>query len=166
MLQNPEKNPAEETSESPDPRKVYSDIIDLPHHQSAVRPHMSLYDRSAQFASYKALAGYEDMVAEEARLTDRFIEQDEYELDILGKKLDLIDEAVRRGARPEITFTVFVPDDKKAGGKYVQMTDKVKRIDQAQRKIVLESTEGRANLNRTIDFDMLVSLEGELLTHV
>ena len=54
----------------PDARKVYADIIDLPHWQSPTRPHMSLYDRSAQFASYKALSGYEDMVAEEAWLTD------------------------------------------------------------------------------------------------
>ena len=45
-------------------RSVYADIIDLPYHQSITRKHMSLYDRAAQFASYKALSGYEDMVAE------------------------------------------------------------------------------------------------------
>ena len=58
------------TEKEPDPRVVYADIIDLPHWQSPTRPHMSLYDRSAQFASYKALSGYEDMIQEEARLTD------------------------------------------------------------------------------------------------
>ena len=52
------------------PRELYADIIDLPHWQSPTRPHMSLYDRSAQFSSYKALSGYEDMVEDEARRLD------------------------------------------------------------------------------------------------
>ena len=33
----------------------YDDIINLPHHQSDRRPHMSLYDRAAQFAPFSAL---------------------------------------------------------------------------------------------------------------
>lgn len=48
-----------------DARIVYADIISLPHYQSSKRPHMSLYDRAAQFAAYKALSGYEDMVTDE-----------------------------------------------------------------------------------------------------
>ena len=59
------------TEKEPDPREVYADIIDLPRHRSETHPPMSLYDRSAQFASYKALSGYEDMIAEEARLAAR-----------------------------------------------------------------------------------------------
>ena len=43
-------------------KKVYADIIDLSHHQSATRPHMSLHDRAAQFAPFAALSGYDDMV--------------------------------------------------------------------------------------------------------
>ena len=57
------------TEKEPDPRVVYADIFDLPHHVSETHPHMSLSDRAAQFSSYKALSGYEDMVAEEARMT-------------------------------------------------------------------------------------------------
>ena len=44
----------------------YDDIIELPAPKSKTRPHMSLYDRAAQFASFKALSGYEEMVAETA----------------------------------------------------------------------------------------------------
>lgn len=51
----------------PDPRIVYKDIIDMPHHQSLTHPHMSLYDRAAQFAPFAALTGYEDMINEEAQ---------------------------------------------------------------------------------------------------
>ena len=42
--------------------KKYDDIINLPHHISKKHPQMSLYDRSAQFASFAALSGYEDAI--------------------------------------------------------------------------------------------------------
>ena len=48
----------------------YDDIMDLPHHQSKERTHMSLHDRAAQFAPFAALAGHEEAIAETARLTD------------------------------------------------------------------------------------------------
>lgn len=51
-------------------RILYGDIIDLPHHQSAEHPHMSLYDRAAQFAPFAALTGYEEMIEEEARRSE------------------------------------------------------------------------------------------------
>ncbi len=96
-------------------RSVYADIIDLPHPVSAKHPQMSLHDRAAQFASYKALSGYEDMIGEEARLTDRRIEPEEADLDILNRKLTLIGDRIAEGESPVVTFTVFVPDEKKAG---------------------------------------------------
>lgn len=50
----------------------YSDIIDHPHYQSKTRPHMSMYDRAAQFSPFAALTGYEESVEETAREeTDR-----------------------------------------------------------------------------------------------
>lgn len=67
--------------QAPDPvsEKTYADIISLPHRQSPDRPHMSLYDRAAQFGSYKALTGYEDMVADEAR-------RHEFSFDDIGER--------------------------------------------------------------------------------
>ena len=49
-----------------DPHR-YDDIIDLPHHVSAVRPHMPPADRAAQFAPFAALTGYEAVIEEAAR---------------------------------------------------------------------------------------------------
>ena len=139
----------------PDPRIVYADIINLPHHQSASRPHMSLYDRAAQFSSYKALTGYEDMVAEEARLTDDEMTLEEYERSRLDQKLSLAAEAIRKGEHPTLTLTVFIPDASKSGGRYAQITDTIRRIDYAARKIILTSTEGRGRQYKTIDFDRI-----------
>lgn len=147
-------------------RDAYPDIFNLPHHQSPTRPHMSLYDRSAQFASYKALSGYEDMVAEEARETDAALELEEYELELLNQKLSLIADVIEDGTRPTLTFTVFVPDEKKSGGKYVELTDTVKRVDTVYRKLVLMRTEGRGNLNKTIDFDKIAGIKGELVDYM
>ncbi len=48
----------------------YRDIIDLPHKQSAVRKHMSMRDRAAQFAPFSALTGYGDAIDETARRTE------------------------------------------------------------------------------------------------
>ena len=48
----------------------YDDIINLPHHQSATRPHMSNYDRAAQFSPFAALTGHEAAIKETARQTD------------------------------------------------------------------------------------------------
>ncbi len=42
----------------------YDDIIDLPHHVSAKRNHMSNHDRAAQFAPFAALTGYDEEIDE------------------------------------------------------------------------------------------------------
>lgn len=46
----------------------YEDIVDLPHHVSRKHPQMEMIRRAAQFAPFAALTGYEDAVAETAKL--------------------------------------------------------------------------------------------------
>mgnify|MGYP007069972996 CR=1 FL=1 len=46
----------------------YDDIINLPHHVSKKHPQMSLEARSAQFAPFAALTGYEELINETAML--------------------------------------------------------------------------------------------------
>ena len=50
---------------------AYDDIIDLPHHQSSVHPHMQLADRAAQFSPFAALTGHEAAIRETGRVTKR-----------------------------------------------------------------------------------------------
>ena len=40
----------------------YDDIINLPHHVSSTRPHMSIEERAAQFSPFAALTGHEDAI--------------------------------------------------------------------------------------------------------
>lgn len=117
-----------------DPHR-YDDMLDLPHHVSAVHPHMSLYDRAAQFAPFKALSGYEDDVAEEARLTDARIELDEGRIEYLDAQLQLLEEKLPES--PEVTVTFFQPDERKAGGAYRTVTGRAKKIDMTARALLL-----------------------------
>ena len=64
-----------ETDKSADTKHKYDDILDCPHHVSSVHPSMPLIDRAAQFAPFSALTGYEEVVKEEARLTEQRVDQ-------------------------------------------------------------------------------------------
>ena len=50
----------------------YDDIINMPHHISKKHPQMSIEMRSAQFAPFAALTGYEDAVEELNRKSSSF----------------------------------------------------------------------------------------------
>lgn len=115
----------------------YDDIINLPHHVSKKHPQMSLEARSAQFASFAALKGYEDEVAETARITDERIELNEEAKRILDEKLQQIRERINE--KMETTFTYFVKDERKDGGAYITETGIVKKIDDYNNLIVLEN---------------------------
>ena len=113
----------------------YDDIIYLPHPTSRKHPRMPQMARAAQFAPFSALTGYEDAVRETARLTERRIELDEYEKAALDEQLQIIQEHLDE--QLEITFTYFVPDEKKSGGAYVDVTGIVKKVDIIRHEVVL-----------------------------
>ena len=54
----------------------YDDIINMPHHVSKKHKQMSLHDRSAQFAPFAALVGYDEMVEETVKITYQKIENE------------------------------------------------------------------------------------------
>lgn len=115
----------------------YDDIINLPHYTSKKRPRMSMHDRAAQFSPFAALTGYEDAVEETARLTDSKIELDDDKAADINTKLQLIKEHLSE--QPEVTVIYFVPDEKKLGGAYMTLTDKVRIIDEYERLLVFLS---------------------------
>lgn len=105
----------------------YDDIINLPHHVSETHPQMPLRDRAAQFAPFQALTGYGDAVDETARVTDERDERGEEASALLDRKLSVLNENLASG--PEVSVLYFVPDEKKAGGKYETYSGKLRTID-------------------------------------
>lgn len=95
---------------------AYDDLLNLPHHTSAVQPAMPMQNRAAQFAPFAALVGYDALIRETARLTDQKVELDESVKAELNEKLRLLLELLPQ--RPEVTITYFQPDSRKAGGAY------------------------------------------------
>jgi len=106
----------------------YDDIINHKHHQSATHPHMSLHDRAAQFAPFAALTGYDDLVVEEARLTDDKFELEEGVLETLNRAHQIL--LAHIAEKPLVTVTYFVADTKKKGGKYVTKQGNLNKIDE------------------------------------
>ena len=64
----------------------YDDIINL-HRPISKHPQMSLYQRSAQFAPFAALTGYEGQIKEKARISDAIYFADGSEWDYFGGKV-------------------------------------------------------------------------------
>lgn len=131
----------------------YDDIINLPHHQSSTRKHMSMHDRAAQFNAFQALTGYGDAVRETARLTEKRMELDEYAKAEINAKLQFLQEHMDEGT--EVAVTYFVPDERKTGGKYVTVTGAVEKIQKFEHIFVMEN-------ELEIPIDEIYSIEGEV----
>ena len=113
----------------------YHDIINLPHHVSPTRKQMSMHDRAAQFAPFAALVGYDDAVAETARLTETRPELDEQEQRVINERLAYIAEHIHE--QPEVRIKYFVPDERKSGGAIVEVSEIVKKLSDADATITL-----------------------------
>lgn len=131
----------------------YDDIIHLPHPTSKNHPRMSRMARAAQFAPFSALTGYEDAVRETARLTDRRVELDEYEKAVLDERLQIIQDHLAE--QPEVTFTYFIPDEKKSGGSYTDTAGIVKKIDLYTHTVLLKN-------GTSIPVDSILEINGNL----
>lgn len=130
----------------------YDDMLRLPHHVSASRKPMAITARAAQFAPFAALSGYDAEVQEAGRLTDRPIEPDEYEKEAMNARLQLLARHFREEWVVSLVF--FQPDERKAGGTYVNRTGTVKKFREAERILIL--TDGTV-----IPLDDLIALDGE-----
>ena len=115
----------------------YDDIIQLPHHQSTKRAHMSLHDRAAQFAPFAALTGHEAAIEETARLTENEIMLDETAIADVNDKLSEISQHLAEQWRVSITY--FKPDRKKQGGAYLTDVGVIRKINEIEQLIIMDS---------------------------
>lgn len=133
--------------------KQYDDIINMPHYVSKSRRCMSSIDRAAQFAPFAALTGYDVAIKESERKTDERIlisEEDALEID---EKLKIIIREIKNHPLIEIVF--FKKDEKKDGGNYIKLTDRVKAIDTYKNQIILVS-----DIN--IPIENIYNIKGEI----
>ena len=131
----------------------YEDIVNLPPYISKRYPQPTMMERAARFAPFAAITGYEEMVLEEARVTEEQIDLDEGALLLLNEKLNMIQEFLDE--EPEVTITYFEPDKKKSGGAYVSITGTVKRIDEYEHLVLM--TDGKK-----IRIEEIYNIQGEL----
>ena len=134
----------------------YDDIINLKRPISK-HPKMSLYQRSAQFAPFAALTGYEGQVKETARLTDRRIELDEEMKLILDLKIQVIKEML--SDNPEVEITYFIPDTRKDGGKYETTINNVKKIDSYNEHIIMQN-------NLKIEIKEIININSNIFKNI
>ncbi len=114
---------------------AYDDLLNLPHHTSAVQPAMPMQNRAAQFAPFAALVGYDALIREAARLTDQKVELDESVKAELNEKLRLLLELLPQ--QPEVTITYFQPDIRKAGGAYRTTNGIVRKFLHSENLLVM-----------------------------
>lgn len=112
----------------------YDDIKHLTRPQYDDLHPMSMHDRAAQFSPFAALVGYDDAVAETARLTDSKAELTEDEMSELNANLNRLLDSLDE--QPQISVTYFVPDEKKSGGRYVEKVGVVRIYDSYSQELV------------------------------
>ena len=112
----------------------YDDIKHLTRPQYDDLHPMSVHDRSAQFSPFAALVGYDDAVAETARLTDSRDELTEDEITKLNANLNRLLDSLDE--QPEISVTYFVPDERKSGGRYAEKVGVVRIYDSYANELV------------------------------
>ncbi len=108
---------------------MYEDIISIKEHEPKNRVRMPRKKRSAQFAPFAALSGFEAGMSEKSRLTDKKRELCEIEIDSINDTLNNIKLKLSNGEKVSVKITYFVKDTKKPGGAYISTTGAVKRID-------------------------------------
>ncbi len=134
----------------------YDDIINLKRPVSK-HPKMSLYQRSAQFAPFAALTGYEGQVKETARLTDKKIELDEEVKVMLDMKIQVIQEMLSNN--PELEITYFISDSKKKGGRYDTIIDSIKKIDNYKQQFIMKN-------GLIIDIKEIININSDIFKNI
>lgn len=116
----------------------YDEIINLNRPESN-HPKMDIIKRSAQFAPFSALNGYEDEIKETGRFVDFKKELSEDEIENISKALSIIEYYIKE--KPFVKVTYFLKDKSKNGGKYIVKEGNVKIIDMIKKNLVFTDKE-------------------------
>lgn len=114
----------------------YDDIINLARPETKNREHMSRLNRAAQFAPFAALTGYAAAVSETGRPTEKKRELSSDEIAILERRINFL---IENGINEKIKIKYFKKDERKSGGKYLEIEDSFKKFDDINLVLTLES---------------------------
>ncbi len=136
-----------------DNKHIYDHLLNMPHHRSKKRKHMSMVERAAQFGAFRALTGHESAISEAGRITNKKIELDEYQNSEIDLKLQYLIEYLFDA--PQIKVKYFVADDKKSGGEYKTHTGSVTKLLYYEKCIVFDD-------GLTIYIGDILSIDGDI----
>lgn len=112
----------------------YDDIIGLPHHRSAVRPHMPDAERAAQFSPFAALTGFHEAIRRTPGPEDDEFCLSEAREEKLDEKIHILERMLPDA--PPVSITCAAEGAGKGNRACVTVTKRVRRIDAAERVIV------------------------------
>lgn len=117
-------------------KDTYDDIINLEYNGVKNHKKMSVYNRSAQFAPFAALTGYDSAISETSRLTDEKMMLSTQMIERLNLKLSIVKEYL--DTAPSVKITYFIKDEKKSGGSYKVITGTIKKVDEYASAIIMD----------------------------
>ena len=111
----------------------YEDILYLNHYELKYHPKMDLYSRSAQFAPFQALVGYEKLIEEKGKIKE--IEKNVGELE--EEKINNCLQALLEYEKKDILVEIIYYSKKEKTTK--KITDIYKKIDIVNHFIILKT---------------------------
>ena len=111
----------------------YEDILYLNHYELKYHPKMDLYSRSAQFAPFQALVGYEKLIEEKGKIKE--IEKNVGELE--EEKINNCLQALLEYEKKDILVEIIYYSKKEKTTK--KITDIYKKIDIVNHSIILKT---------------------------
>jgi len=130
----------------------YDDIKYYNYAGSETHAHMSMRDRAAQFSPFAALTGFEEIIDESARLTDEMNEITQDKRSQIDSVIKTVSENLRR--KPRMRIEYFIPDPRKAGGKYVTVIKNIVKIDEIEGRLI-------ASDGSSVDIDSIWDIDFE-----
>ena len=112
----------------------YEDILYLNHYELKYHPKMDLYSRSAQFAPFQALVGYEKLIEEKGKRKEIEKNVGEFEEEKINNCLQALLEYEKKDILVEI---IYYSKKEKTTKK---ITDIYKKIDIVNHSIILKKT--------------------------
>lgn len=115
----------------------YKDMLNMKRPTSKKHPPMARKARAAQFAPFAAMVGHDAAISEIARLTEQEHQITEEMGAIINHRLNLIQANLSK-RKVEVDIKYFIPDEKKSGGKYLNIVGEVKKIDTYKHQVIMK----------------------------